>query len=39
MAEGGSCYRLDTSRSDEIAQIAKDFNTVAERLKSAPRRD
>jgi two-component system, NtrC family, sensor histidine kinase KinB len=39
MAEGGSYYRLDTSRSDEIAQIAKDFNTVAERLKSAPRHD
>jgi len=36
MAEGGSYYRLDTSRNDEIAQIAKDFNTIAERLKSGP---
>jgi methyl-accepting chemotaxis protein len=39
MASGGPYYRLDTSRNDEIAQIAKDFNTIAERLKSAPRRD
>jgi two-component system, NtrC family, sensor histidine kinase KinB len=39
MATGGSSYRLDTSRSDEIAQIAKDFNTVAERLNSSPPRD
>ncbi len=39
MAKGGSSYRLDTSRSDEIAQIAKDFNTVAERLNSLPPRD
>ncbi len=39
MAEGGQIYRLDTSRSDEIAQIAKDFNTIAEHLKSVPRSD
>ena len=39
MASGGPYYRLDTSRNDEIAQIAKDFNTIAERLKSAPRHD
>jgi methyl-accepting chemotaxis protein len=39
MASGGPYYRLDTSRNDEIAQIAKDFNTIAERLKSAPRHE
>jgi methyl-accepting chemotaxis protein len=39
MASGGPYYRLDTSRNDEIAQIAKDFNTMAERLKSAPRHE
>ena len=39
MAGGGSLYRLDTSRSDEIAQIAKDINTITEHLRSAPRHD
>ena len=37
MAEGGQIYRLDTSRNDELAQIAKDFNTITERLKAADR--
>lgn len=32
IAEGKSFYRLDTSREDEFGQIAKDFNTLAERL-------
>ena len=34
IAEGKSYVRLDTSRSDELAQIAKDFNTLVERLGS-----
>jgi CHASE3 domain sensor protein len=33
LAEGKSFYRLDTSRRDELAQIAKDFNTITHRLK------
>lgn len=37
MAHGESYYRLDTSRDDEIAQIAKDFNTITERLRSSSR--
>jgi methyl-accepting chemotaxis protein len=37
MAEGGAYYRLDTSRNDEIAQIAKDFNTIVDRMRSTPR--
>ncbi len=32
LAEGKSFYRLDTSRKDELAQIAKDFNTITRRL-------
>lgn len=32
IAEGKSFYRLDTSRSDELSQIAKDFNTIVESL-------
>jgi len=36
MAEGKSYYRLDTSRADELGQIAKDFNTLAERLEDKP---
>ncbi len=39
IAQGGSRYRLDTTRGDEIAQIAKDFNTIVERLNSTPRHD
>ena len=39
MAEGGAYYRLDTSRNDEIAQIAKDFNTIVDRLRSTPRHE
>lgn len=31
ITEGKSFYRLDTSREDELGQIAKDFNTLAER--------
>ncbi|NWG14853.1 MAG: HAMP domain-containing protein [Acidobacteria bacterium] len=34
LAEGKSFIRLDTSRKDELAQIAKDFNILADRLKS-----
>ncbi len=33
IAEGKGFYRLDTSRRDELSQIAKDFNTLVERLK------
>lgn len=33
IAEGKSFYRLDTSRNDELSQIAKDFNTLAEKLR------
>lgn len=29
---GKSFYRLDTSRSDELGQIAKDINTLSDRL-------
>jgi signal transduction histidine kinase len=32
IAEGKFFYRLDTSRSDEFAQLAKDFNTMTLRL-------
>ncbi len=32
-AEGKAFYRLDTSRRDELSQIAKDFNVIAEKLK------
>ncbi len=39
IAQSGSRYRLDTTRSDEIAQIAKDFNTIVEGLNSAPRHE
>ncbi len=31
LAEGKSFVRLDTSRKDELAQIAKDFNTLTDR--------
>lgn len=34
IAEGKFFYRLDTSRNDEFAQLAKDFNTMTHRLKS-----
>jgi len=34
LSEGKEFYRLDTSRSDELSQIAKDFNTLVRRLKS-----
>ncbi len=30
IAEGKSFYRLDTSRRDELSQIARDFNTIVE---------
>ena len=30
IAEGKSYYRLDTSRSDELSQIARDFNAIVE---------
>jgi methyl-accepting chemotaxis protein len=33
IAEGKSFYRLDTSREDELGQIAKDINTLAEKLR------
>jgi two-component system sensor histidine kinase GlrK len=32
IAEGKSFYRLDTSRSDEFAQLARDFNSLTLRL-------
>ena len=32
IAEGKFYYRLDTSRNDEFAQLAKDFNTMTHRL-------
>lgn len=32
IAEGKFYYRLDTSRNDEFAQLAKDFNTMTRRL-------
>ena len=32
IAEGKFFYRLDTSRNDEFAQLARDFNTMALRL-------
>jgi two-component system sensor histidine kinase GlrK len=32
IAEGKFFYRLDTSRDDEFAQLAKDFNTMTRRL-------
>ncbi len=33
LAEGKSYYRLDTSRSDELSQIARDFNTIVEKVR------
>lgn len=33
IVEGKSFYRLDTSRKDEFSQIAKDFNTLTEKLE------
>ncbi len=33
LSEGKEFYRLDTSRSDELSQIAKDFNTLVRRLQ------
>jgi len=32
IAQGKFFYRLDTSHNDEFAQLAKDFNTMSERL-------
>ncbi len=32
IAEGKFFYRLDTSRNDEFSQLAKDFNTMTQRL-------
>ena len=32
IAEGNFRYRLDTGRNDEFAQVARHFNTMAERL-------
>ena len=32
IAEGKFFYRLDTTRNDEFAQLAKDFNTMTRRL-------
>lgn len=32
IAEGKSFYRLDTSRNDEFAQLARDFNSLTLRL-------
>ena len=39
MADGRSFYRLDTSRDDELAQIAKDFNTLIDKMRSYTPRD
>ncbi len=33
LAEGKSFYRLDTSRNDELAYLAKDFNTLVQKLR------
>jgi two-component system, NtrC family, sensor histidine kinase KinB len=33
IAEGKFLYRLDTSRNDELSQLARDFNTLTDRLK------
>lgn len=33
LAEGKSYYRLDTTRRDELSQIARDFNAVVEKLR------
>jgi len=33
MAEGKTYYRLDTSRTDEFSQIARDFNELTRRLE------
>ncbi len=33
LAEGKSFYRLDTSRNDELAHLAKDFNTLVQKLR------
>ena len=35
ISEGKSYYRLDTSRSDEFSQIAKDFNNLIKYLPEA----
>jgi methyl-accepting chemotaxis protein len=32
IAEGKFFFRLDTSRNDELSQLARDFNTIASRL-------
>lgn len=37
VAEGNFSYRLDTRRSDEFAQVARDFNTMTERLAELDR--
>jgi len=36
IAEGKAFYRLDTSRDDELSQIAKDFNVLADRIREKP---
>ncbi len=33
IAQGRFYYRLDTSHDDEFSQVARDFNTMSERLK------
>ena len=38
LAEGKSFVRLDTSRKDELAQIAKDFNTLMDQLGQGSRK-
>lgn len=37
IAEGKFFYRLDTSHRDEFSQLAKDFNTMTERLNDLDR--
>jgi methyl-accepting chemotaxis protein len=38
VAEGKLFYRLDTSSTDELSQIAKDFNSIVRRLKEQEKR-
>lgn len=37
VASGNFAYRLDTRRSDEFAQVARDFNAMTERLAELDR--
>ncbi len=38
LVEGKSFYKLDTSRNDELAHLAKDFNTLVQRLRELEER-